>query len=154
MKRPVSTTSRAVVRSRSTSRLRVQERRLADMEARYTPDYPDVKKMKDTIANLQALKEKQAGNGGDASNADTSDKSDKDKAAAATTASAGKTPPAAKGPDSGKSSDSDNNADVGDVRSGTTPSQLAAMAPVMQVQSQLKSNRMEIQNRESADPLA
>jgi polysaccharide biosynthesis transport protein len=122
---------------------------LADLEARYTPDHPDVKKMKDTIANLQALKDKQAGNGGDASNADTSDKSDKDKAAAATTASAGKTPPAAKGSDSGKSSDSDNTADVGDVRSGTTPSQLAAMAPVMQVQSQLKANRMEIQSRES-----
>src|SRR5581483_10821802 len=128
---------------------------LADLEARYTPDYPDVKKMKETIANLQALKDKQAGNGGDTSNSDKSDKSDNDKAAAATTASDGKTPPTGKGSDSGnaaesgKSSDSDNAAEMADVRSGTTPSQLAAMAPVMQVQSQLKANRMEIQSRES-----
>ncbi len=129
---------------------------LADLEARYTPDHPDVKKMKDTIAKLQALKEQQAGNGGDADKADTSDnsdESDKDKAAA-TTASADKTPPAGKGSDSGKAADSDNNpdndnaADAGDVPTGTTASQLAAMAPVMQIQSELKSNRMEIQNRE------
>jgi capsule polysaccharide export protein KpsE/RkpR len=42
----------------------------------------------------------------------------------------------------------DNSADS-DVRVGTTPGQLAAMAPVMQIQSELKSNKMEIQNRDA-----
>ena len=128
---------------------------LADLEARYTPDYPDVKKMKDTIAKLQALKEQQAGNGGDAGNADTSDKSDKDKVSGHYCVGGDESACRERirfrltGPASGKSSDADTAADVGDVRTGTTPSQLAAMAPVMQIQSQLKANRMEIQNRES-----
>lgn len=126
---------------------------LADLQARYTPDYPDVKKMKDTIANLEALKQKQqAGGGGDTADADTSDKSDKDKVAA-TTGAAGTTPPSDKGAATGDAANSgsgnaDNSADLSNVPTGTTPGQLAAMAPVMQIQSELKSNKMEIQNRE------
>lgn len=121
---------------------------LADMQARYTPDYPDVKKLKETIANLEALKQKQSG-GGDAAQADAPDKPDADKAAA-TTAAAGTTPPADKGGNAGTpGGGGDNSADLSDVRPGTTPGQLAAMAPVMQLQSELKSNKMEIQNRDA-----
>ncbi len=122
---------------------------LADLEARYTPEYPDVKKMKDTIANLEALKRKQNG-GGDSGQADAGDKSDKDKVAA-TTAANGTTPPAdkgAQGDDSANSGGGDNSADLNDIRPGLTPGQLSAEAPVMQIQSELKSNKMEIQNRE------
>jgi succinoglycan biosynthesis transport protein ExoP len=128
---------------------------LADMEARYTPDYPDVKKMKETIKQLQALKERQAGNG-PPDKADTADNSDKTKVAGTATA-AGSTP-APPGGDSGNTAATDknppsddnaaNNSDLGEAHSGTTPGQLAAMAPVMQLQSELKSNKMEIQNRE------
>jgi len=121
---------------------------LADMLARYTPDYPDVKKLKDTIANLEALKQKQIN--GDIDQPDASNKSDKAKVAA-TTGANGTTPPADKGAAGGGSADSggDNTADLSDIRTGTTPGQLAAMAPVMQIQSELKSNKMEIQNREA-----
>ncbi len=122
---------------------------LADMEARYTPDYPDVKKMKETIANLEALKQKQAGGGGDTSSANSPDTSGKDKAAAPTVA-AGTAPPADQGGNgAAPGGGGDNSADLSDVRPGTTPGQLAAMAPVMQIQSELKSNKMEIQNRDS-----
>jgi succinoglycan biosynthesis transport protein ExoP len=122
---------------------------LADMQARYTPDYPDVKKLKDSITNLEALKQKQAG-GGDSGQADSGDKADKDKEkVAATTAADGTTPPADKGGDSANAGGGDNSADMGDARPGTTAGQLSAMAPVMQLQSELKSNKMEIQNRES-----
>jgi succinoglycan biosynthesis transport protein ExoP len=123
---------------------------LADMQARYTPDYPDVKKMKDTIAALQALKDKQAG-GGDAaadSGAKTGSDTDKDKVAA-TTGTDAANPPADKGGNAGGSGDGNATADLSDIRPGTTPGQLAAMAPVMQIQSELKSNKMEIQNREN-----
>jgi len=123
---------------------------LADLEARYTPDYPDVKKMKETISKLQALKQQQAG-GSNASDSTASDTSDKSKVAA-TTGAAGTNPPA--GPDGGKPAATDNsaaadNSSDSDVRVGTTPGQLAAMAPVMQIQSELKSNKMEIQNRDA-----
>ncbi len=121
---------------------------LADLEARYTPDYPDVKKMKDTIAKLQQLKDQESGN--DVDSGKSSDGNDK---AAATTAAAGKTPPPDQGAktagSSPSSTDTDANADLGDIHSGTTASQLSAMAPVMQIQSELKANRMEIQNREN-----
>ena len=126
---------------------------LADMQARYTPDYPDVKKLKETIANLEALKQKQM-NGGDLNAPDAGGKSDKDKVAA-TTGPEGTTPPADKpagGGDAagaGGAGGGDSAADLGDARPGTTPGQLAAMAPVMQLQSELKSNKMEIQNREA-----
>jgi len=130
---------------------------LADLEARYTPDHPDVKKMKDTIAKLQALKEQQAGNGADTDNSSSSDSNNKGDTAtaAATTGAAGQTPPADKGSGGGgatggdKNADSDANMDAADVRPGATPGQLAAMAPVMQIQSQIKANKMEIQSRES-----
>jgi uncharacterized protein involved in exopolysaccharide biosynthesis len=125
---------------------------LADMQARYTPDYPDVKKLKESIINLEALKQKQNGGGDSASAADSGDKADakadKDKVAA-TTGTDATTPPANKGGDSANSGGSDNSADLSDIRPGTTPGQLAAMAPVMQIQSELKSNKMEIQNREN-----
>jgi hypothetical protein len=128
---------------------------LADMQARYTSDYPDVKKLKDTITNLEALKAKQANGGVDQT--DTTNKSDKDTVAATTTPN-GTTPPtdntgggsgSAGAGGTGSAGGGDNSADVSDARAGTTPGQLAAMAPVMQLQSELKSNKMEIQNREA-----
>ena len=120
---------------------------LADMQARYTPDYPDVKKLKETIANLEALKQKQSG-AGDIGQSGAGDKTDKDKVAA-TTGAAGTNPPADKGGDAAApGGGGDNSADLSDIRPGTTPGQLAAMAPVMQLQSELKSNKMEIQNRD------
>jgi len=128
---------------------------LADLEARYTSDYPDVKKMKDTIAKLESLKQQQAGNVGNSDQPDSGDKSDKadsgnnsDSKVAATTAANGTNPPAGKDADSGKTSGGDNSADLSNIPTGTTPGQLAAMQPVMQIQSQLKSNKMEIQTRE------
>jgi len=123
---------------------------LADMQARYTPDHPDVKKMKDTIAKLQALKEQQAG-GGSASDQSSDDKNTTNTAAATTGAPDGQNPPADKGTGGGdtKTADAGNAPDSSDVTPGTSPSQLAAMAPVMQIQSQLKANKMEIQSREA-----
>jgi polysaccharide biosynthesis transport protein len=120
---------------------------LADMQARYTPDYPDVKKLKESIANLEALKQKQAG-GGNSDQAASGDKADKDKVAATTSAN-GTTPPAAKGGDSANPGGGDDSAGLDDIRPGLTPGQLSAEAPVMQLQSELKSNKMEIQNREA-----
>jgi len=124
---------------------------LADLEARYTPEHPDVKKMKDTIAKLQSLKEQKAGNG------DDSDSSDDNKTAATAATTANNTnPPADQGTKTGGTSASAKNDktdassdDLANVPTGITPSQLSAMAPMMQLQSELKSNRMEIQNREN-----
>jgi polysaccharide chain length determinant protein (PEP-CTERM system associated) len=78
---------------------------LAGLEARYTPDHPDVKKMKETIAKLEEMQ-----------------KSTQDSK-------------------SDNSSDSD--------KPTATPSQLQAMTPVMQIQSQIKANKLEIQSREA-----
>jgi len=78
---------------------------LASLEAKYTPDHPDVKKMKETIAKLEQMQKDTHDNNRDSS-------SDSDKPAA-------------------------------------TPSQLQAMTPVMQIQSQLKANKLEIQSREA-----
>lgn len=79
---------------------------LAAAEARYTPDHPDVKKLKDTIAKTEQMNK-------EASEPKTDDASkDTDKPTA-------------------------------------TPSQLQAMTPVMQIQSQIKANKMEIQSREA-----
>ncbi len=143
---------------------------LADLEARYTPEHPDVKKMKETIAKLEALKDQQSGNGSDSDNSADSNTSDSktadsktadskasdskksgSKAAVAATAGSGdKTPPAGKGTGAAQpSSDANQDNDAASMPTGTTPSQLAAMAPLMQVQSQIKANRMEIQNREN-----
>ncbi len=120
---------------------------LADLEARYTPEYPDVKRMKDTIAKLQALKDQQAGNNGGSDNS-----SDDSKATTAATTSGGNTPPSDKGAKTGGTSASDKNAgggtDIPDVPTGVTSAQLSAMAPMMQLESQLKANKMEIQTRE------
>ncbi len=125
---------------------------LADLQARYTPDHPDVKRMKDTIAKLQALKDQQGGG-----NLDSDQSSDDKNKAAATTASAGNPSPPDQGTKAGGAAPSNNDADtnadasadLSDIRTGTTAAQLSAMAPVMQLQSQLKANRMEIQSRES-----
>ncbi len=79
---------------------------LAVLEAKYTPDHPDVKNLKDTIARMeQAQKEPEDTKSGD-------DSKDSDKTAA-------------------------------------TPSQVQAMTPVMQIQSQLKANKLEIQTEEA-----
>jgi len=134
---------------------------LADLEAKYTPDHPDVKKMKDTIAKLQALKEKQSGN--DTADASSATATDKPAAAdkGATTASTAsvdngdkpsggdKAATVASAANGEKSASDSKNSDVTDIRPGTTAAQLSAMAPVMQVQSQLKANKLEIQNREA-----
>ncbi len=79
---------------------------LATLEARYTPDHPDVKKMKETIANMEQMQK------------DTQD---------------------TKSADASKDKDTET----------ATPSQLQAMTPVMQIQSQLKANKLEIQTREA-----
>ncbi|HVO78681.1 MAG TPA: Wzz/FepE/Etk N-terminal domain-containing protein [Candidatus Bathyarchaeia archaeon] len=77
---------------------------LAAAEARYTPDHPDVKKLKDTIAKMEDIqKDEQDAKSGDGS--------------------------------------TDNSA--------LTPSQGQAMTPVMQIQSQIKANKLEIQSREA-----
>jgi succinoglycan biosynthesis transport protein ExoP len=77
---------------------------LASLEAKYTPDHPDVRKLKDTIAKIEQMQK------------DTPDTKSGDAA--------------------------------GDVEKAS-PSQLQAMTPVMQIQSQLKANKMEIQSHES-----
>ena len=76
---------------------------LAVMESKYTPDHPDVKKLKDTISRWSRCKK---------------------TAQAATPARRGQ---------------------------GRTAVRLlsAAMTPVMQIQSQLKANKLEIQSREA-----
>src|SRR5271157_2097276 len=79
---------------------------LAALEAKYTPDHPDVKKLKDTIAKMEEMQK------------DTQDSKS--------------------GNDSG---DTDKNT--------ATPSQLQAMTPVMQIQSQIKANKLEIQTEEA-----
>jgi polysaccharide chain length determinant protein (PEP-CTERM system associated) len=88
--------------STKSQQLEAARAELAQLQAKYTPDHPDVKKMKETIANLEKNQEPEA-------------KSDDDT--------------------------SDTHA--------TTPSQLQAMTPVMQIQSQLKANKLEIQTQEA-----
>jgi polysaccharide chain length determinant protein (PEP-CTERM system associated) len=89
----------------SAQQLEMMRAELATLESKYTPDHPDVKKLKDTIAKMEAMQKDSTDTKGDASD-------DSDKTAA-------------------------------------TPSQLQAMTPVMQIQSQLKANKMEIQSREA-----
>jgi succinoglycan biosynthesis transport protein ExoP len=79
---------------------------LATLEAKYTPDHPDVKKLKETIANMESM-EKQ-----------THDKK------------------------------ADDTADASE-KSSATASQLQAMGPLLQIQSQIKANKIEIQEREA-----
>jgi protein tyrosine kinase modulator len=89
----------------SAQQLEAMRAELAALESKYTPDHPDVKKLKDTIAKMEAMQ----------NNTET------------------------KGDDSSKDSD----------KTAATPSQLQAMTPVMQIQSQLKANKLEIQSREA-----
>jgi len=77
---------------------------LANLEAKYTPDHPDVKKQKDTIAKMEQMQR------------DTQDT---------------------------KSGEAANDVEK------SSPAQVAAMTPVMQIQSQLKANKLEIQSREA-----
>jgi succinoglycan biosynthesis transport protein ExoP len=79
---------------------------LAALQAKYTPDHPDVKKMKDTIAQMEQMQKDTA------------------EAKAGEETKDGEKPTA-------------------------TPSQLQAMTPVMQIQSQLKANKVEIQTQEA-----
>jgi protein tyrosine kinase modulator len=79
---------------------------LVALQAKYTPDHPDVKKMKETIAQMEQMQKE--------SSEPKADDSSKD----------GEKP-------------------------ATTPSQLQAMTPVMQIQSQLKANKLEIQSQEA-----
>ncbi len=83
--------------------LELMRAQLATMEARYTPDHPDVKKLKESIANMEQMQK------------DTQDAK----------------------------------ADASKDLETATPSQLQAMTPVMQIQSQLKANKLEIQTREA-----
>jgi len=78
---------------------------LAALQAKYTPDHPDVKKLKDTIAQMEQMQK-------DSSDSKAGDTKDGEKPA-------------------------------------TTSSQLQAMTPVMQIQSQLKANKLEIQSQEA-----
>lgn len=86
--------------------LELARAQLAALQARYTPDHPDVKKMKDTIAHMEQTQK-----------AEDTPKTDPD------------------------SKDLD--------KSATTISQMQAMTPVMQIQSQIKANRLEIQTADA-----
>src|SRR5271165_4179385 len=79
---------------------------LVSLEAKYTPDHPDVKKLKETIARMEQTQK------------DTQDT---------------------------KSDEAANDSE----KSGLTPAQLQSMTPVMQIQSQLKANKLEIQAEEA-----
>ncbi len=84
--------------------LEMMRANLAALEAKYTPDHPDVKKLKDTIARMEQMQK-----------------------------------------------------DSGDTKSGeaasdierSSPAQVQSMTPVMQIQSQLKANKLEIQTQEA-----
>ena len=88
---------------------------LADLQSKYTNDHPDIRKLKESIANLEALKEKQ-------------DKEAKEAL--------------------GQANASDKDTDA-DTKPTTSPAQFKAMAPVMQVQSEIKANKIEIQTRDA-----
>jgi polysaccharide chain length determinant protein (PEP-CTERM system associated) len=86
--------------------LEAMKTELAALESKYTPDHPDVKKLKDTIARMESQETATK----DAKSSDDSKDSDKPSA---------------------------------------TPAQMQAMTPVMQIQSQIKANKLEIQSREA-----
>lgn len=86
--------------------LEMMRAELASLEAKYTPDHPDVKKLKDTIAKMEQMQKDTQ----DTKSQDASDDSEKKTA---------------------------------------TASELTAMTPVMQIQSQMKANKLEIQTREA-----
>ncbi len=84
--------------------LEMMRAELASLEAKYTPDHPDVKKLKDTIAKMEQMQK------------DTQDTK---------------------------------SGDAADDVEKASPAQIQAMTPVMQIQSQLKANKLEIQSREA-----
>ena len=86
------------------SQLENARAQLADLRARYTDDHPDIKKLKETIAGLEKLKQDMG--------AEAKEKLDTNTA---------------------------------------TPEQMQAIAPLVQLQSQLKVNKMELQT--SADQI-
>jgi succinoglycan biosynthesis transport protein ExoP len=100
------TESTAAMPQASAQQIAFLKAQLAELESKYTPDHPDVKKLKDTIAKTEAMQK------------DTAE-----------------TEPGDASKDGEKAS--------------TSPAQLQAMTPVMQIQSQLKANKLEIQSREA-----
>jgi len=84
---------------------------LADLSSRYTARHPDVRKVKEQIAEIERMKHQ--------SEAD----------------------PASKAPDSQANSSSSSPKTYGDVRD---------MSPLLELQSQLKANQIEIANRQSS----
>src|SRR3974390_3174639 len=86
--------------------LEMMRAELAALESKYTPDHPDVKKAKDTIARMEQNQ---------------------------------KETPDTKSDDSGKDEE----------KPSTSIAQMQAMTPVMQIQSQLKANKLEIQTQEA-----
>jgi len=98
------TESTAATPQATAQQLEMMRAELAALEAKYTPDHPDVKKLKETISKMEQMqKDTQDTKSGEAAN---------------------------------------------DVEK-SSPSQVQAMTPVMQIQSQLKSNKLEIQTREA-----
>src|SRR5664279_1422790 len=98
------TESTATTPQATAQQIEMMRAELANLEAKYTPDHPDVKKQKDAIAKMEQMQK------------DTADTK------------------------SGEAAD--------DVEK-SSPSQVRAMTPVMQIQSELKSNKLEIQSREA-----
>ena len=86
--------------------LEMMRAELAALESKYTPDHPDVKKAKDTIARMEQNQ---------------------------------KETPDTKSDDSGKDEE----------KPSTSIAQMQAMTPVMQIQSQLKAKKLEIQTQEA-----
>src|SRR5664279_3376705 len=98
------TESTATTPQTTAQQIEMMRAELANLEAKYTSDHPDVKKQKDAIAKMEQMQK------------DTTDTK------------------------SGEAAD--------DVEK-SSPSQVRAMTPVMQIQSELKSNKLEIQSREA-----
>src|SRR5450631_590955 len=98
------TESTAATPQTTAQQIEMMRAELATLEAKYTPDHPDVKKLKDTISKMEQMQK------------DTTDT---------------------------KSGDATNDGEK------SSPAQVQAMTPVMQIQSQLKANKLEIQSREA-----
>ena len=90
----------------SSQQLEAMRGELATLESKYTPDHPDVKKLKEIIARMEQSQK--------------------------------------------SAQDTKSDSDAQDAASGaTSPAQMQAMTPVMQIQSQLRANKLEIQTQEA-----
>ena len=87
------------------NQLETARAQLADLQARYTDDHPDIKKLKETIAGLEKLKKNMG--------AEAKEKLETNTA---------------------------------------SPAQVQAMTPLVQLQSQIKINKMELQTSSRANP--